>query len=74
MPDYFLYYLLCRALPKTCQKVLFSATYADEVRQFAQSVVPEAIMMTLKRSEETLDNIKQVRTAALLSLFCGVCY
>ena len=49
--------------------MLFSATYSDEVKEFAQRVVPDAIMMTLKRSEESLDNIKQVSDTYGLSCF-----
>lgn len=51
-----------RQLPESCQKVLFSATYSDEVMEFAKRVVPEPIMIRLKRKEESLDNIKQVQT------------
>ena len=52
-----------KLLPTSCQKVLFSATYSDEVMRFAHSVVPEPVILRLKRSEESLDNIKQVRLA-----------
>ena len=57
-----------RKLPSSCQKVLFSATYSDEVREFAQRVVPNPIMITLKRNEETLDNIKQVCDSLAVSV------
>ena len=40
--------------------MLFSATYSDEVMSFAKQVVPDPIVIHLKRSEESLDNIKQV--------------
>ena len=40
--------------------VLFSATYNEEVMKFASMVVPDPIIMRLKRNEESLDNIKQV--------------
>ena len=49
-----------RQLPNSCQKVLFSATYSDEVMRFAETVIPDALIIRLKRSEESLDNIKQV--------------
>ena len=40
--------------------MLFSATYSDEVMDFAKRVVPDPTMIRLKRNEESLDNIKQV--------------
>ena len=49
-----------RQLPESCQKVLFSATYSDEVMSFAKRVVPDPIIIRLKRDEESLSNIKQV--------------
>ena len=49
-----------RQLANSCQKVLFSATYSDEVMRFAETVIPDALIIRLKRSEESLDNIKQV--------------
>lgn len=42
-----------------CQIMLFSATYDDEVMEFAQAIVPNPIVIRLKREEESLDNIKQ---------------
>lgn len=51
----------CRLLPKTCQMVLFSATYNEDVMKFASMVIPDPIIMRLKRNEESLDNIKQVQ-------------
>lgn len=48
-----------KQLPESCQKVLFSATYSDEVMDFAKRVVPDPVMIRLKRSEESLQNIKQ---------------
>ena len=47
-------------LPKQCQIVLFSATYRDDVRQFAERVVPHADMISLKREELSVDAIKQL--------------
>jgi len=48
-----------KQLQPTCQKVLFSATYSDEVMKFAKTVIPNAVILRLKRSEESLSNIKQ---------------
>ena len=39
--------------------LLFSATYDDEVMKFAKTVVPDPIIIQLRREEESLDNIKQ---------------
>ena len=39
--------------------LLFSATYDDEVIKFANTVVPDPIVIRLRREEESLDNIKQ---------------
>uniref|UniRef100_A0A8C2HEN0 RNA helicase n=1 Tax=Cyprinus carpio TaxID=7962 RepID=A0A8C2HEN0_CYPCA len=48
-----------RMLPKTCQMLLFSATFEDTVWNFAKRIVPEPNIIKLKREEETLDTIKQ---------------
>lgn len=48
-----------RALPNTCQILLFSATYDDEIRKFALDIVPNAIEIHLKREEQSLANIQQ---------------
>ncbi|XP_068700197.1 ATP-dependent RNA helicase DDX19A-like isoform X4 [Montipora foliosa] len=48
-----------KQLPKDCQMLLFSATYNDEVMKFANIVVPDPIVIRLRREEESLDNIKQ---------------
>ncbi|CAH1397144.1 unnamed protein product [Nezara viridula] len=42
-----------------CQIMFFSATYDDEVMEFARAIVPNPIVIRLKREEESLDNIKQ---------------
>jgi len=48
-------------LPKNAQVLLFSATYKDEVKSFADRFVPKpAISIQLKRSELTLDGIQQL--------------
>ena len=39
--------------------LLFSSTYDDEVMKFAKTVVPDPIIIRLRREEESLDNIKQ---------------
>jgi ATP-dependent RNA helicase DDX19/DBP5 len=50
-----------RVLPKSCQICLFSATFKDEVRAFAEKVVPQPCTnIRLKRAELTLDAIKQL--------------
>ena len=48
-----------RMLPKDCQMLLFSATFDEEVMKFAETVVPDPIVIRLRREEESLDNIKQ---------------
>ncbi|CAG7822398.1 unnamed protein product [Allacma fusca] len=50
---------LHRKLPTACQKMLFSATYEDNVMRFAEKLIPDATILRLKREEESLDNIKQ---------------
>ena len=39
--------------------LLFSATYDEEVMKFAKTVVPDPLIIRLRREEESLDNIKQ---------------
>ena len=39
---------------------MFSATYDEKVMKFAQAVVHDAMIIKLKREEESLDNIRQV--------------
>uniref|UniRef100_T1HI83 RNA helicase n=1 Tax=Rhodnius prolixus TaxID=13249 RepID=T1HI83_RHOPR len=48
-----------RFLPSHCQIMFFSATYDEEVMQFAKGIVPNPVLIRLKREEESLDNIKQ---------------
>ncbi|KAF8764327.1 ATP-dependent RNA helicase DDX19B like protein [Argiope bruennichi] len=48
-----------KQLSKNCQMMLFSATYSDEVMNFAEHIVPNPIIIRLKKEEESLDNIKQ---------------
>ena len=47
-------------LPRTTQNVLFSATFPEDVRVFAESVAPEAHKIFLKREDVTVDAIKQL--------------
>ena len=42
-----------------CQVMLFSATYSDEVMKFAREIVPDAVVLRLKREKQTLANIRQ---------------
>lgn len=48
-----------KALSPDCQILLFSATYEEQIRRFASSIVPDATEIHLKREEESLANIKQ---------------
>ncbi|KAM4702944.1 ATP-dependent RNA helicase DDX25 [Rhinophrynus dorsalis] len=48
-----------RALPETCQMLLFSATFEDSVWSFAERIVPDPNIIKLKKEELTLDNIQQ---------------
>ena len=52
-------FLFDRGLRSECQMLLFSATYEEEVMRFAQEVVKNAVLIRLRREEESLDNIKQ---------------
>lgn len=42
-----------------CQMMFFSATYNQEVIEFAEVIVPNPLIIRLKREEESLDNIEQ---------------
>lgn len=48
-----------KLLSPKCQMMLFSATYDNEVMDFAEMMVPNAVVIKLRREEESLDNIKQ---------------
>ncbi|KAJ2714170.1 RNA helicase required for poly(A+) mRNA export [Coemansia spiralis] len=48
-----------RMLPKDCQIILFSATFPDNVRAYAQRMAPNANEIRLKATELTVDGIKQ---------------
>ncbi|KAG1668007.1 DEAD-box helicase Dbp80 [Nymphon striatum] len=48
-----------KCLPEECQMMFFSATYDQEVMEFAEMIVPDPIIIRLKKQEESLENIKQ---------------
>lgn len=48
-----------RSLSSSCQMMLFSATYEREVMDFAEMIVPNPVIIRLKREEESLENINQ---------------
>lgn len=39
--------------------MFFSATYNQEIMEFAEVIVPDPITIRLKREEESLENIQQ---------------
>ena len=41
------------------QSLLFSATYEESVLKFAKNIIKDPNIITLRREEESLDNIKQ---------------
>lgn len=49
-----------RMLRPSTQMMLFSATYDQPVMDFAKKVIPDPVVITLKRQEESLDNIRQL--------------
>ncbi|XP_020293190.1 DEAD-box helicase Dbp80-like [Pseudomyrmex gracilis] len=48
-----------KLLPRTCQMLLFSATYTSEVMNFAEIIVTNPLIIRLLKEEESLDNIRQ---------------
>lgn len=48
-----------KLLSPDCQMMFFSATYDEEVMDFAEAIVTNPVTIRLKREEESLDNIKQ---------------
>lgn len=48
-----------KELRPDCQMMLFSATYEEQVMRFAETIIPNAIVMQLKKEEESLHNISQ---------------
>lgn len=49
-----------RMLPNDVQKVLFSATFPDEVIRYAAVFAPDANQITLRHDELTVEGIKQL--------------
>ena len=49
-----------KMLNQSAQTLFFSATYGHDVMQFAERVVKNAVVIKLKRQEESLDNIRQI--------------
>ncbi|KAH3663978.1 hypothetical protein OGAPHI_004692 [Ogataea philodendri] len=49
-----------KAIPKTTQLVLFSATFPDDVRKYSETFVPHANSLELKQEELNVDAIKQL--------------
>jgi len=48
-----------KTMSPSCQILFFSATYDATIMKFATTIVPEAVIIRLRREEETLTNIKQ---------------
>ncbi|XP_023213489.1 DEAD-box helicase Dbp80-like [Centruroides sculpturatus] len=46
-------------LSPECQMMMFSATYTEEIIDFAKLIVPNAVVLRLKKEDENLNNIKQ---------------
>uniref|UniRef100_A0A0X3Q3L5 RNA helicase n=2 Tax=Schistocephalus solidus TaxID=70667 RepID=A0A0X3Q3L5_SCHSO len=46
-------------LPPNCQLLLFSATYDEDVLDFAHSIIPNPVEFRVRRNQLTLTNIKQ---------------
>ncbi|KAJ1328566.1 hypothetical protein BSLG_010298 [Batrachochytrium salamandrivorans] len=46
-------------MPRECQLVLFSATFPDNVRLFAEKFAPNANSISLRQEELSVDSIKQ---------------
>lgn len=49
-----------KLVPKSCQLVLFSATFPVQVRNFAEKFVPNANSLSLKQEELNVEAIKQL--------------
>lgn len=52
-------FFIFRELLDQCQMMFFSATYDEDVMEFAEAIVTNPVIIRLKREEESLDNIKQ---------------
>jgi ATP-dependent RNA helicase DDX19/DBP5 len=48
-----------KQLPATVQVLLFSATYADDVKRLAEKVAPNSNQITVQRETLSLDKVKQ---------------
>lgn len=48
-----------KQLPESTQVLLFSATYADEVRRLAEKVAPDANQITIQKETLALDKVSQ---------------
>jgi ATP-dependent RNA helicase DDX19/DBP5 len=48
-----------KTISSECQHLFFSATYDKQIMQFAQTIVQDAVIIRLRREEESLSNIKQ---------------
>ncbi|XP_076472481.1 ATP-dependent RNA helicase DDX19A-like [Babylonia areolata] len=64
-----------RHLSGDCQMLLFSATYDDQVMDFAFRLIPDPVTIRLRREEESLDNIQQfyVRCHSLQDKYSAIC-
>ncbi|CAF2571819.1 unnamed protein product [Rotaria sp. Silwood2] len=51
--------LVKNTIGKDCQTMLFSATYSDEVMDFAKRIIENPVVFRLKREEQSLSNIRQ---------------
>lgn len=60
LPFYLANHFTYRLLPRNVQTVLFSATFPDEVLNFANLFAPSANIITLKRTELTVKGIQQM--------------
>ena len=52
--------LIRSSIPRNAQILLFSATFPDEVRAYAQRFVPNANEISLKTEELSVEGIKQL--------------
>ncbi|KAJ6637493.1 DEAD-box helicase Dbp80 [Pseudolycoriella hygida] len=70
-----------KQLSNKCQMMFFSATYGQEVMEFAELIVPNPTILRLKREQESLENIKQyyvrcanheAKYAAITNIYGGI--
>ncbi|XP_067006655.1 DEAD-box helicase Dbp80 [Anabrus simplex] len=63
-----------KMLPRSCQMMFFSATYEQDVMEFAEAIVSNPVIIRLKREEESLDNIKQyyVNCRSVEDKYCAI--